>query len=379
MSKIAAVRLKVNAGQHDRQHTPISVDIGDISAGWKLVRVDSGAKLPCQVLDGVLHCVIDEMAAGSECELQFEPSTEAVASVGVQFDERKTANALDVTIGGAAFTTYHYSDHQYRPYFHPLLGPGGVQITRNFPMIDNLESETNDHVHHRSVWVAHGNVNGSDNWAEQETSGFQAHQRFTLVEDGPAVGMVRQQLQWQDEKRKHVLSEARAISFFNTPDNARIMDLGVTFTADQGNIVFGSTKEGGICSVRVATSMDGNKGGRISNSAGGIGEDETWGKPAHWCDYSGPCQGRQVGIAIFDHPMNLRHPTPWHVRNYGLMTANPFGHADFKSSHLTDGSYTLESGQTLAFNYRLFLHDGDANLRDRYHDWVHPPTIKIID
>ena len=126
--------------------------------------------------------------------------------------------------------------------------------------------------------------------------------------------------------------------------------------------------------------MDGDKSGRIENSAGGIGESDCWGKPAHWCDYSGTVDGEQMGIAIFDHPMNLRHPTCWHVRDYGLMTANPFGYSHYQSSFLKDGSYTIPAGTVLTFRYRICIHRYDARkgrISDHYQDYVHPPLVEI--
>ena len=54
-----------------------------------------------------------------------------------------------------------------------------------------------------------------------------------------------------------------------------------------------------------------------------------WGKRADWVDYYGNVAGEIVGIAIFDHPKNLRHPTYWHARSYGLLAANPFGLREF--------------------------------------------------
>ena len=91
----------------------------------------------------------------------------------------------------------------------------------------------------------------------------------------------------------------------------------------------------------------------------------------------GPSRGGKVmGVAIFDHPFNLRHPTPWHVRNYGLMTANPFGQSYYQYSLLKDGSYTLHQGDTLTFRYRVYLHRGDtrtARVGQRYHDYINPP------
>jgi len=96
-------------------------------------------------------------------------------------------------------------------------------------------------------------------------------------------------------------------------------------------------------------------------------------------DYSGPVNGKLVGIAICDHPANLRHPTYWHVRNYGLMTANPFGISHFRGDKTLDGSYRLEAGGTLTFRYRVLFHAGDsriANITEKYHDFITPPVVE---
>ena len=68
--------------------------------------------------------------------------------------------------------------------------------------------------------------------------------------------------------------------------------------------------------------------GQSINSEGVQGR-EMWGKRAKWVDYWAPISGNTVGIAIFDHPSNPRHPTWWHARHYGLVAANPFGVHDF--------------------------------------------------
>jgi hypothetical protein len=90
--------------------------------------------------------------------------------------------------------------------------------------------------------------------------------------------------------------------------------LNLTFTASEDkDVVFGDTKEGGLLSLRVAGTMQVTVAGKMENSFGGINESEIWGKRAHWCDYSGPVENRWVGVALFDHPKNLRHPTYWHA------------------------------------------------------------------
>ena len=90
-------------------------------------------------------------------------------------------------------------------------------------------------------------------------------------------------------------------------------------------------------------------------------DDDTWGKRAYWCDYYGPVEGKTVGVAIFDHPDNPRHPTWWHVRDYGLFAANPFGQHDFeKLQDKSAGNLTVPAGKSITFKWRVLIHPGDA-------------------
>jgi hypothetical protein len=67
-----------------------------------------------------------------------------------------------------------------------------------------------------------------------------------------------------------------------------------------------------------------------------------------------------VGVAIFDHPSNPRHPTWWHVRDYGLFAANPFGVHNFEKKEKGVGDLIIKDGEALTWKYRFFFHRGDT-------------------
>ena len=90
-------------------------------------------------------------------------------------------------------------------------------------------------------------------------------------------------------------------------------------------------------------------------------------------DYSGLVDGKMTGIACFDHPDNLRHPTTWHARDYGLIAANPFGLHDFEKKDKGAGDYTIKKGESLTLKYRWLFHTGDtaaAKIEDRWKKWA---------
>ena len=87
-----------------------------------------------------------------------------------------------------------------------------------------------------------------------------------------------------------------------------------------------------------------------------------------------------MGMALMDHPEGFRYPTYWHVRDYGLMTANPFGLSYFYNDPNRRGDYTLRSGESIRFRYRLYIHVGDVRegrVAEKYHDFVNPPEVLV--
>jgi hypothetical protein len=218
-----------------------------------------------------------------------------------------------------------------------------------------------------------------DNWSEGEGHGSTIHREFLSQVSGPVYAKIATLNDWVDKEGKKVLEEKSSFTVYNVTSGGHIVDVVVKLRATEGDVFFGDTKEGGIISVRMASSIDVPRGGTIVNSYDGISEDETWGKKAHWCDYYGPAEGRTAGIAVFDHPDNLRHPTNWHVRNYGLMTANCFGLSYFYGDKSVRGDYTLKADETLVFRYRLYIHDGsteEAGVSGKYHDFINPPKVE---
>ncbi len=387
-------RLSVEALGRDRVASALDVDLPEECGAVRMTAAGgsglSGVPVACQVSGKRLSFVLDNLAAG-QCREYLVEAADAPSgggagksgghpeSPGAEVVEGKSC--LEIMAGGRPLACYNYAPggrHEVpaRPYFFPVYGPGGVLMARRFPMVKGIKGETQDHPHHRGLYVAYGDVNGSDNWSEAQGHGFQTHESFEWIAGGPVWGGFRERLSWRDKDMKKLMSEEREFRAWCIGDSLRVLDLVVCFIATEGPVTFGDTKEGGICSIRVPTCMDGDKGGRIENSAGGVGERETWGKRAHWVDYSGVVDGRRVGVAILDHPFNLRHPGYWHVRDYGLFAANSFGLSHYKSSFETRGDYRLNAGEKLTFRYRVIFHEGDASaarIRDMFQDWAHPP------
>ncbi len=278
---------------------------------------------------------------------------------------------LRVEINGKLFTEYNYQDVP-RPFFYPVIGPTGVPIIRHWPMKEG-ENEAQDHRHHRSLWFTHGEVNGVDFWSEGSRSGKIVHDKFVEISSGRDVGIIQSRNKWVSRDGKVICTDTRTHRFYNRPDG-QMMDFEITIHASHGKVVMGDTKEGSMA-IRLTPTMrvEGKVGkGHIVNSQGHR-DGAAWGKRAAWCDYFGPVEGQIVGVAIFDHPTNPKHPTWWHVRTYGLFAANPFGVHNFEGKPKGTGDITIPSGQSLTFRYRLYFHKGDekqAKVAEHYREYA---------
>ncbi len=294
-----------------------------------------------------------------------------------------------VDIDGELFTRYVFADGASRPYCYPLLARDGTSLTRDFPMKET-PGEDIDHPWHRSLWFAHSMMNGVDFWNEgtgdiarsPKEKGRSEHMTLLETTSGP-VGVIRARNRWIGPDLKLILTDERTLRFRPGPDG-NFLDFEITLQAlPDKPLHLGDNKDGTMATRlaqwmtmphQVAKKETGGSGHIVTST--GKRDADAWGKRAAWCDYYAERGGKTYGVAIFDHPQNLRHPTWWMARNYGLFGANPFGWHDYEPEFANDphkGDYTIPAGGSLTLRYRLYFHTGDektAKLAERYSEYA---------
>lgn len=350
----------------------------DFDGNESVICILNNQKIPSQVDHKYkkLVVILPDIEQNESAEIEIKQDT--LQDSTVKLIDNPEKGVVDIMIGEEYFSSYHYGSHVVRPYLNPLITVQGKSVLR--PPVAEGNPEKLDHIHHRGIWVAHGDINGVDNWSESEKHGWTIHQNFIEIVNGPVFGRLHAKSFWMDSSKKmKICEEERIITIYNMSASARIIDHVTIIKATEGELIFKDTKESGLLSVRVMPSMQANQQGAFENSIGGINEDECWGKRAQWCDYYGPVEGVVVGVSVFDYPTNLRYPTWWHIRNYGLFSANFFGLSEFTGDKKISGTYILPAYNEMKLFYRIYVHEGDtrkANVPVRYLNFLYPPAIK---
>jgi hypothetical protein len=330
-------------------------ELGSRGALW-LEGPDVGGRIPCQFTrkgDRLrLKWIGDRPIDRKVLSFSFVPMKEEDRESGVKLIDQPRNGRLMVFRGKRLITIYNYHPHLFKPYFFPVIGPAGKNVTEDRPA---------DHIHHHSIWFG-GEINGCDVWLERGENGRVVHRRFHLIESGPVFGRALEENVWISGEGRELVEEEREFSISAFKDGSWILDISTRLRASFGDAIFSNTKEAGYPHIRVADIIDELDGGVITSSKGDVGESATFGKRYEWVDYSGPIardkSGKAIhnGIAMFDSSENPFYPNPWFTRSYGLLCgAEPF--------HFL-GSYTLPAGGSLKLKYRILIHDGDV-LRGR--------------
>ncbi len=282
---------------------------------------------------------------------------------------------IDFFSGDQLVARYNTGPDLAKPYLWPLNGPGGVCLTRSWPMDPSEPKASHDHPHQKSAWFCHGDVipdglklnsrirgiEGVDFWSEARGHGRIVCTLVGQILTAQNPGAVTTRNEWRTAGGRKVLDETRVIRLHDYGDT-RLFVFDCDLAASSVPVTFGDTKEGSF-GIRVNDRITELRGhGKLENADGKIGEKNCWGRLSAWCDYSGPLGGRMVGIAILDDPRN-RYPACWHSRGYGLMAANPFGRANsgFPAMKGRSDLVHLAKGQHLKLRYGLLLHPGDAH------------------
>jgi hypothetical protein len=297
---------------------------------------------------------------------------------------------IDLKVGDKLVSRYHIAASQAKPFLWPLNAPNGMPLTRAWPMEPAPEGGTKDHVHQKSAWFCHGDVlpegvelkhkirgvDGVDFWSEAKGHGKMVCTRVGTPRRDPKHpdrASIDTTNEWRTADGVKILDEKRTLTLYDL-GKAYLIVFDIDLQASGGPVVFEDTKEGAM-GVRVRDELRVQKGnGTITNAAGGCNEKECWGKLSAWCDYSGTLFKQTAGIAIFDDPKNP-YPACWHSRDYGLMSANPFGRAKSKFPEMKGRTdlVRLGKGEHLRLRYGILLHDGDAasgQVADLYQRFV---------
>ena len=233
-----------------------------------------------------------------------------------------------------------------KPYFHPLCTPSGHCLTL---------FEPHDHLWHRGLWYTIKFINEENFWEERPPFGTQQTVAPPAVTHGPGARItLRSELDWvRPDGASSVFHEKRRIAYEPLDAEAYAIDFQTTLRA-----------QADLFLDRTPFTTWGGYGGLIFRGTrnwqqtrllfpDGSTSDRPTGIPATWCDLSGKLDGGPEltgGVAIFDHPDNPRHPTPW----YG---ATGPGHY-FNAAFLFHEPMRVAEGEALTFRYRVLVHDG---------------------
>ncbi len=249
-----------------------------------------------------------------------------------------------------------------KPYFHPITTPAGHVVTL---------FEPSDHVWHRGLWFTIKFINGENFWEEAADNNFGTQTTLAppdVTHGGDGAVTVNSRQQWRRPTGETIIDEARTFTHLPISPDSYALDFTfqlsplVDVTLDRTPF----TTWGGYGGL----TFRGNRNWLQTTLLFDDGSTSDRPTPKHskWCDLTGPIDGGRLqtaGVAMFDHPHNVRHPVGW----YGGTGAGHY----FNAALLFHEPMTVKATQTLTLRYRVLVHD-DALSADQlnaaYADWT---------
>ena len=295
-------------------------------------------------------------------------SQPAVAAGAMQVKTQE--NTVTISRGERLLLRYRYGDVPYKPYVDRLYSPGGVNVLLDAP---------HDHLHHHALMYAI-TADGVNFWEEHNAPGRQVHLRFNDTKVGShkdvSCAGFGQQLNWVNPRSGELLlKEQRRI------EACEMANSNVTFLTWESRLepakgrqsvtLSGSHYQG--LGLRFVRSMDAD--GEFRNTDGKAGKiyrgDERLVR-SRWCAYTAKVDGKEVTVAMFDHPENERHPATW------FTMSKPFAYLSATQA-LHEQPLKVLPDKPLELRYGVALWDGRTEteqIEKLYKSWTALPRGK---
>jgi type 1 glutamine amidotransferase len=289
------------------------------------------------------------------------PATkEAAGNPELSWHETDTSLALckgDQTIWRLVFDA-----SQPKSYFHPLATVDGEVLTAFEPA---------DHPWHRGLWWSWKFINGLNYWEEDPktriSEGVTELTRATVKPAGDFTARAELCFSYHPPGQPAVMTELRQLSI-GRPDAAGqyVIDWTSEFTAGDAAVELdrtlpphqpGGVSYGGYAGLSLRF-PPGLQGWNFRTSEGAENAATGNGKAARWADLSGPT----AGITVFDHPGNIRHPSPWYLHEGPHLLY-------FSPAVLFNEPLQIAARQKVKFKYRVVVHSKPVTTERIETEW----------
>lgn len=312
-------------------------------------------------------------------------ASHAQPSKGFTIVENTGKEQVDILYNNKLMTAYCYYDSSRKPVLFPVNTVDGITVTRSYPF-QIIPGERTDHPHHTGIWLNYESVNGLDFWnnstaiplEKRDQYGTIVHQKIGKKSTNGHSASLSATAKWIRPDKKVLLNEETTFNF-SVKENDFIIDRITTLTATDTTVLFKDVKDG-MFAIRVARELElptkeqttfvDNKGNVTTvksastadvtgmyYSSEGLKGDSVWGTKGTWVMLNGKKDGKDITIAMFDHPLNVGYPAYWHARAYGLFAVNPLGRKIF-SNGKEELNFSLAPGKSVTFRYRIIIRSG---------------------
>lgn len=392
-------RFTVEAGDHTRINTPVSVPLDGIkyksSTGLKLLEIKGSKRLdvPVQIEKGYSYRLWWILAGTTKQGDQriYELIQQEELKKGPEVQAIKNDTSLVVYLKDKKILQYNHAimpppDNTNKLYsrsgfIHPLWSSSGAELTR---------IHAPDHIHHMGIWSSWTKTKFEgreiDFWNLNKGEGTVRFANYTAIVSGNVYGGFRAIQKHVDLKapggEKLALTEEWDVRIWNGDEiqkqEAYLWDFTSTLNpATASSIILKKYRYAGFGFRATWQWNKDNSSIQTSEGKTRINADAT---NARWCNIYGETEKGKAGILFMSHPKNYNHPEP--MRIWPLNSNNGKGDVFFQFSPTKEKDWILEAGNNYVLKYRMYVYDGTITTDEAeriWQDFGNPPKVRIED